>query len=286
MSPPVDSRSLLLAAAALVVVSTGVFGALAWRLHGAAPVGRPALSAPPYAAAALEPPAVKPTAWSAPVAQARGRDWLYDVFTPPEIFYNPRTRQFAVSAATVGATSVLDEPFGLELASVRPEPFRLQLIGFVGGAGERARGIFENRVSGEVFLASAGHRVADLGLSIRSFAVGPETVAIPESMTFQQQVARAVIRDARSNRDVALTQRERRFTGNVFAFVVLGDETANREVRPGDTLAFGPASYRIEKIIADPAGIEVTKTSPDLDAPQRRTLPVRFDPNDTAPGTP
>jgi hypothetical protein len=284
MSAPNQAKSLLIGAGALLVVSTVLFGFLIWRERSAAPVGRPALSAPPYAPAAIDAPAVKSSAWSAPAPLPRGRDWLYDVFTPPEIFYNARTRQFAVSAASVIGSEQSDEPFGLELVSVRPEPFRLQLIGFVGGEGD-ARGIFENRVSGEVFLASAGHRVADLALSIRRFAVRAEDVMIPESMSFKQRVGTAVIADARTGRDVILTQRERRMTGNVFAFVVLESESTPREVRPGDMLKQGGATYRIESINAELATIDVTKTSPELDEPWRRTVPVRFDAADFAPST-
>ncbi len=282
MSAPNQAKPLLLGAAALFVISAAVFGYLIWRDRAAAPVGRPALSAPPYAAAAIDAPTVKSTAWSAPAPLARGRDWLYDVFTPPEIFYSARTRQFSVSPASVVSNDLPDEPFGLDLLGVRPEPFRLQLIGFVGAEAD-ARGIFENRVSGEVFLASAGHRVADLALSIRRFSVRAEEVAIPESMGFKQRVGTAVVTDARTGRDVILTQRERRMTGNVFAFVALDGESAPREVRPGDTFKHGVATYRIELIDAELSTIDVTKSSPDLDEPWRRTIPVRFDPTDLAP---
>jgi len=110
-------------------------------------------------------------------------------------------------------------------------------------------------------------------------------VMIPESMSFKQRVGTAVITDARTGRDVILTQRERRMTGNVFAFVALEGENAPREVRPGDMLKRGAASYRIESINAELATIDVTKTSPDLDEPWRRTVPVRFDAAEFAPST-
>jgi hypothetical protein len=285
MSTPNPAKSLLFAALGLAAVSAAVFGFLIWQDRATAPIGRPALSAPPYTPAAIADAVVKSAVWSPPAALARGRDWLYDVFTPPEIFYNPRTRQFSVSAASVGGSDQPDEPFGLELISVRPEPFRLQLIGYVGGEGD-ARGIFENRVSGEIFLASAGHRVGDLGLSVRRFSVRSEEISIPESMGFKQRVGTAVVADARAGRDVILTQRERRMTGNVFAFVAVEGESAPREVRPGDSFKVGTAAYRIEQINAELATIDVVKTSPDLDEPWRRTLPVRFDSSDLTPSAP
>ena len=285
MSTPNPAKSFLFAALGLAVASAAVFGFLIWQDRSAAPIGRPALSAPPYTPAAIADAVVKSAVWSPPAPLARGRDWLYDVFTPPEIFYNPRTRQFSVSAASVGGSDQPDEPFGLELISVRPEPFRLQLIGYVGGEGD-ARGIFENRGSGEIFLASAGHRVGDLGLSIRRFSVRSEEISIPESMGFKQRVGTAVVTDARAGRDVILTQRERRMTGNVFAFVAVEGESAPREVRPGDNFKVGAAAYRIEQINAELATIDVVKTSPDLDEPWRRTLSVRFDSSDPTPSAP
>ncbi len=287
MSAAPSVKPLLLAATALVVVSAGVCGTLIWRLRAAAPLGRPALTAPAYVPVAVEVPVGRNSSWETPAPLTRGREWFYDVFTPPEIFYHPRTRQFAVSAAAAGGDEIIEAPFGLELVSVRPEPFRLQLIGYVGGAGEGdARGIFENRISGEVFLASAGHRVADLALSVKRFHVRTETVATPESMSFKARVATALIHDSRTNRDVTLTQRERHFTGNAFALVALAGESAPREVRAGDTFSVGPASYRIEKIALDPVALDVTKTAPDLAAPVRRTLLPRFDPAESAPLTP
>ena len=278
MSASPSVRPFLLSGAALVVVSAGIFGVLSWQFRGAAPLGRPALTAPAYVPVAVEVPVTKNTAWESPAPLARGRDWLYDVFTPPEIFYSARTRQFAVIAANTSGEDVLEAPFGLELVSVRPDPFRLQLIGYVGGVGEgEARGVFENRTSGEVFLASAGFRVADLALSIKRLVVRTETVAIPESMGFKARVATAVVHDARANRDVTLSQRERQFTGNSFALVAVSGESAFREVRAGDTFNAGDATYRIEKIALDPVTIDVTKTTPDLTSPLRRTLSLRFD---------
>jgi len=285
MSASPSPKTLLVATSALLVVSAALFGALTWRTRATVSLNPPVLTAAAYVPAAVDAPVVKNIEWEAPVALSRGRDWLYDLFTPPEIFYNSRTRQFAVSAPLTGGDEPAEAPFGLELVSVRPEPFRLQLIGYVGGAGE-ARGIFENRRTGEVFLASAGRRVADLALEIKAFTVRAEPVAIAESMSFSQRVATATIHDLRTKGDLTLTQRERHFTGNVFGLVALEGEGAPREVLAGDTLKLGAALYHIERIVMDPATIEVTKTAPDLAAPVRRILSLRFDPTETAPLSP
>jgi hypothetical protein len=164
-----------------------------------------------------------------------------------------------------------EEEFGIELVAVRPEPFRLQLIGYVGGDG-RWRGTFENVLTGEVFLAAAGKQVPALGLSIRSFEVQAQPVALADSMTTRQRIATAIVRDEKTGREVTLTHRERQFTGSVSAFVALPGETATREVRAGDTFKLGEATYRIDKVQLTPAALEVTKEAPSLAQPDRRSL--------------
>jgi hypothetical protein len=272
-----SSDKVLLGSAALLAVSSAViFGFMAVR-HIGAPSGvipEVVLTDTPYVPAAPDAPPVKTETWAAPVAQSRGRDWIYDTFTPPEIFYNARSKQFTVKPPS----SLLDEDameaFGLELVAVRPEPFRLQLIGYVGGEGNW-RGMFQNLVSGQVFLASGGHRVSPLALTVRSLDVSAHPIRMGESMTTRQRVATAVVRDEKTGTDVTLTHRERVFTGTVFAFVAAPGQTATREVRAGDMFTVGEATYRIEKIETTPASVEVVKESPTLSQPDRRVLTPR-----------
>ena len=276
MPAPSSEKVLVGAAALLLIASAVVFGTMAWR-HPRGPSG-PAptveLANAPYAATAPDAPPIKTETWAAPGPQTRGREWIYDTFTPPEIFYNARTRQFTVKPPSSLVDDDQQEPFGLDLIAVRPEPFRLQLIGFVGGEGNW-RGMFHNVVSGETILATAGHRVAKLGLTIKSFEVKPQSIRSGESMPTNQRTATAVVRDEKAGRDVTITNRERVFTGTMFAFVAATGETAAREVRAGDSFKLGEATYRIEKISTTPPLIEVTKEAPSLTEPERRELRPR-----------
>lgn len=264
--------------AALVAsgVSAGVFGTLTWRNARTprGPAARVQLADIPYTPTATDAAVVKSDVWAPPGAQSKGRDWVYETFTPPEIFYNARSKHFTVKPPLAGGDDAPEEPFGLELVTVRPEPFRLQLIGFIG-EGDGARGTFENVMTGEVFLAGAGRRLPNLALVINSLDVRQTPVAIPDSMTTRQRVATAVVRDERAGRDVTLTHRERRFTGGLSAFVAQPGQTAVQEVRAGETLKLGDATYRIEKILLAPPSVEVTKESPALSQPDQRTLTPR-----------
>lgn len=270
-----SDKALLASAATVVVVSLGVFGYLGYKqmLVPAGPPPRVELLSTEYEAVAPEAPPVKTENWSAPSAQTRGREWIYDTFTPPEIFYNSRSKQFTVKPPS----SLLDEDFdvfGLELVAVRPEPFRLQLIGFVGEEG-KWKGMFQNVLTGETIVATSGHKVPKLGLTIKSLDVRAQEIGLPQSMSSRQRVATAVISDEKSGREVILSHRERALTGTLSAFVAAPGETTTREVRTGDVFKLGESSFKIEKIENNPASIEVAKEAPGLTQPHRQVLRPR-----------
>lgn len=242
--------------------------------RGGRPLPQVQLSEEPYAPKAVAAKPVKLEAWTTPAPQARGREWVYDAFTPPEIYYNARSRQFSVKPPASLVEGDAAEPFGLELVAVRPEPFRLQLIGYVGTPGNW-RGTFQNVRTGEVFLAAAGRRVPGLGLTLRSLEVAAQPVAIPDSMTTRQRVATAVVRDEKTGQDITLTHRERTFTGTLFAFVAAPGQSSTREVRAGDSFKLGEATYRVEKVEQSPPSAEIVKESPSLAQPDRRLLTPR-----------
>ena len=271
-----SSDKVLLGASLLLAVASGVVFATLARHQAdvSGPMPTIELASAPYMSAAPEAPPVKTETWAAPVAQSRGRDWIYDAFTPPEIFYNTRSKQFTVKPPSSLMDEEAMETFGLELVAVRPEPFRLQLIGYVGGEGNW-RGMFQNVISGQVFLASGGHSVPALALTVRSLDVSPHPIRMGESMTIRQRVATAIVRDEKTGRDITLTHRERVFTGTLFAFVAAPGETATREVRTGDMFKLGEATYRIEKIEITPPLLELVKESPTLSQPDRRVLTAR-----------
>lgn len=273
MAAPSSERVLLGAAAVLALASAAGFGWLIFTRTAAVatPLPRVELASSPYEPTAPEAPAVKTEMWQPPVAQSRGREWIYDAFTPPEIFYNVRSKQFAVKPPSSLLDEELLESFGLELVSVRPEPFRLQLIGYVGGEGTW-RGTFQNAATGEVFLGFAGRRVVSLGVTIKSLDVSLQPIRVGDSTVVPQRVATAVVLDERAGREVKLTHRERFFTGAVSAFVAPPGETATREVREGDTFKIGETTYKVEAVKTEPPAVEITKESPTLSQPDRRVL--------------
>jgi hypothetical protein len=271
------SERICAAAASLLALGSAAWFGLRWVRDGAQAKPAPVALAGDYAAAAAAKP-TPPTVvnWPAPQAQARGPGWVYDVFTPPEIFYDADTQRFRVAPRESPATvAPAQTGFGLEVLSVAPDLFPLQLLGYVGRPGE-ILGTFENTATSETLLLRTGDRVPDLGLTIESVTVERETVKLPESMAVQERQVNAVVRDDRTGRRTALNQSRTACTETAHAQVIVDAAAASpRLVHAGDVIDDGATHYKIEKIRLAPPGVDVTKEVSGHDGIERQTLVPR-----------
>ncbi|HVZ64349.1 MAG TPA: hypothetical protein VG936_07245 [Lacunisphaera sp.] len=190
--------------------------------------------------------------------------WSYDVFTPPEIYFDGKTGKF--SAKPPSASGEARDAGGLELLTVRAQPYRLQLAGYFGNPGDNiGTFICPNRPGS--MLARPGQRFADLGLVLRSLEVKqtpPPDVRL---------VAEAVVHDEVTGTDVTLDSRERTFTDSPIAVIKpTAIDQHPLELRPGDTFASGGATYRIERIRLDPPEVLVSKHVSGLTDAEMRML--------------
>ncbi len=198
--------------------------------------------------------------WESPVVNGDA-EWGYDVFTPPEIFYDAALgrlsarRAIGVQRERIGS---LDTPVAemFELVRTKVEPFRVQLVGFVE-TGEGERGVFEDAETMGVVLAGAGKRLAGLEVAIETLVVERAERAWPESMAVNVPVAKAKVRDERTGETVWLTNVERTWVSDPVAVVkrIGGDE--ERVVRVGDEIAGDEATYRVIRIEQSPPAIEL-----------------------------
>jgi hypothetical protein len=216
-----------------------------------------------------------PEIWNAPTALARGREWVYEVFTPPEIFYDSESRRFRVAGdIRVEESSRASDSadFGFEVVAIEATEFPLQLVGYVGEPGAY-QGIFTNVTTAETFLGAAGRRVPELGLVIETFGVTRKAVAIAESMSTMEWVAEALVRHEFSGEETVLNDRARALSGlrRVRLRSTQGD-VADWVAGEGDGQRIGDILYRIEKIRLAPASVTISKETAGATAPERRTL--------------
>lgn len=218
-----------------------------------------------------------PTFWVAPEPMSRGTDWVYDVFTPPEVYYDaqsgqfrltPPSREVAISPNVISRTEVRP---GLTLHAVEREQFPLQLIGFVGEMGNYL-GTFENKVTHETLLLREGAVVDALQMAVREFRVEQVAREIPDSMTVKERQAVAVIYDERTGEQTLLRQGEKALTSGRLASVSLDMNGEVVIVVEGELIDAGEEQYRIEKIRLAPPEVDVSKERRSDGASESYTL--------------
>ena len=104
--------------------------------------------------------------WEQATSQG-GSNWIFDIFTPPVIYYNEETGTFTVTAPFPDASPV-DQAFELELMEITPVPFRFQLVSYAGAEGNYMLTL-ENLDSGKDVFCGAREVLTELELEVVDF---------------------------------------------------------------------------------------------------------------------
>lgn len=271
------ARASAALALALCLVSTVWYGGRWWLQSDQVAPRSWTLGGAGYETAGLNVADSSLARWPRPQAQPRGAGWRYELFTPPEIFYDAGTRSFRV---TLPAEEAAEAPVlgsgttasGLEVLAIEPEPFPLQLVGFVGETGNLL-GTFENLHTSETLTLRAGSRVPDLGLTVESVTLVREPVAIPESMTVRERRVRAVVRAEQTGERTVLDQGVMCSSDRLRAQVrFAGEPDSTRMVSPGDEFAHGERLFTVEKIRLAPPEVVVRKEASTSSGTEREIL--------------
>ena len=240
-----------------------------------------ALTGEVYAKLAVQAPDAAAPNWAKAPAQSHGSGWLYEVFTPPVIYYNTIARSFTVTPPRFGNEGA-DLQFGLELLAVKLEPFRLQLVGYFGSTGDYLAA-FVSPNQPETLLARAGKRFDALGLTLQSFDVKKVVVAHDDKWPVYDVAGLAVLRDEATGAEVVLDTRAEKFTDTPLAVLkLLTGDGQPRELREGDTFSDDSATYRIERVQLEPAEVVVARLTPGLPVPETKVLHPVTDATSTA----
>lgn len=224
-----------------------------------------------HAAATWRGPDQAPVVWPKPGVQSHGAGWLYEVFTPPVIYYNAVAKTFMVTPPQYFGEG--NAPlFGVELLAVRLEAYRLQLVGYFGAPGDYLAA-FVTPGDAATLLAREGRTFADLGLTLKNFSVRKVLVEHDDPWPVYDIAAQAVLFDEKSGTEVVLDNRMRKLTDTPLAVLRLANGTAGaRELHEGDTLRDDSGVYRVERIQLDPPEVVVAREIPGLPLPERKIL--------------
>lgn len=208
--------------------------------------------------------------WQDPQPQSAGPEWVFDVFTPPVIFYNPITETFELPY-TKGPTR--DPDFGVSLVDVREELYRIQVAGYGGNLTSGYFVILQNVETGASVLARDEKEYPDLEAELRSFRLERIPVSHGGSTNVTAEVAFVVIYDMRLEKEIELRSglqlKEDKPTA---VFMPTGEDTEIR-VKQGESFNHGDFTYLVEKIEA-PTAVVVRISQDDSTERESKTLAV------------
>jgi len=214
------------------------------------------------------PPAIE--LWSTPPPSPAGSEWVYELFTPPTVYFEPRTGLFAVTPPT--DQPVAKRPTSLALVGTKREPFRVQFSGYFGEPGRYAVAL-RNLEKSQAWLVRAGETVGETGLRLKSFEVKHVSADPVLSGAEVEVAAFAVLVDEVSGTDITLDSRAVTLSSEAIAQVKIGDSASTpRDLREGDRLEAGGLGYRVKAVRLEPAEITLVGVRGEGAAGQTLTL--------------
>ena len=203
-------------------------------------------------------------AWARPENQSRGEDWVFDVFTPPVLYYNPKTREFAVTRPDLSSAPDYDpwKIFEIELVEVRQSPYRLQLVGYAGEDGNYVA-YFEFLETEELLLAREGKLLVEAGVKVLSFEVKQMRVEQEGSMPVFVNVGVARLMDYENDQEVHVTNLETKLFSELEATIRSKESGSIFVVREGSQIDMDGSTYVIGALSSSPPEAMVTKVSMD-----------------------
>ncbi len=208
----------------------------------------------PYLPEAVPSPTPAEVNW--PEAPEQSTGWRYDVFTPPKIFID-QNGQFSEEG---WEPAVPPPPFGIYLAKIEKEPYRIQIEGYMQedatDASKTLLLMFNEEVQKQVRVRP-GDEKTDAEFKVLSFDI--ERLRDVDNNI--QKIARATILDLRSGQEVVLTHGERRYESG-FTAILRSDEDAsfNIELTDAPSEFEGPTGhYTLLEISLEGSSVKVKK---------------------------
>lgn len=210
--------------------------------------------------------------WPAPKAQDAEGHWLFDVFTPPRIYWDPVSRQL-VSEPWQPAEQA--PPFGLQLVGIDQEEFRIQMEAYFTGATNDDTIIqFVDVEKDNSFRGTVGTTFEDHQVRVDNFEIKREFNPDGSITT----VGTAVITDLRDNEQYTLIASQRIFIPGSFAISLRTSAPLPVEnfqwKSVGDKKDVGDATFVLDAFDLDAKTVTVTKTAPKLAEPEQQVLSI------------
>ena len=253
-------------AAGLLALSGG-WSARSWQVprHRRSATGASILTGARHTPVEYPPAETASAAWAEP-ADASLRDASpAEIFGAPPLYFDETRKVYRVAGRAHRSTTTTE---AIELLAVVPEPFHLQLTGYVGAPGDY-RAMLVHR-DGGTWLAREGESSASLGVTLKWFTVEKIPLTHGDRWPVHEIAARAALSVGNTGEEVQLDSRSTKYTG---AFLAKFRLTAVRrqvsELREGDTFSDGRVICRVERIQSAPPEVVVFRNASGSDQPEK-----------------
>lgn len=216
----------------------------------------------------------KEVPWPAPQPQSEDGNWLFDVFTPPRIYWDPVAKKLVPEPWQPPEQA---PPFALELVSIEQELFRIQLEAYFAansGKPEETTVQFYDNEKQSSFRGTAGTTFKEHELSLDAFKTEREFNPDGSVIT----VATAEVTDLRSGEKLTLSASKKLYLPGKFEITLRTTAPLPAETfvwkSAGEKHAAGDATFTLDSFDLDAKTVTVTKVSPKLDAPATETLTI------------
>lgn len=193
------------------------------------------------------------------------------------VFIRHKTEPRLVEASeATPATSHTEEgeTFDMELLGVKTASFPLQVAGYFGEPGDYCV-TFVGADQPGTLLARRGHHFDRLGLTLRGFEVRKVAVEHDDTWPVYEVAGFAMLHDEKTGAEVVLDSR-RQPTGTLQAVLRRAADRQPSMLQEGELIVQGGASYRVQRIQADPPEVVMVRQTEGSSTPEVRVLhPVR-----------
>ncbi len=252
-----------------VILCLGSAGSALW--HGTPELRIPSVALEkPYRPPALDGAAENPPQWNPPAPQSAGADWVFELFSPPQIYFDASAAEFRITAP---GAPLPPRDFELQLHAIERPWYRLQFQGYAG-TPERALITIRNRETGGYVAGRVGDAFPEHGFRIHAFRCERRRVADearPHATPYAEESIDLTVLDERLGREISLDSKARRAPQWHALFRERGDPLAIHSLREGEQLRLGAARFTLEGIDARAGAVTVVRECPEH-ARESRTL--------------
>jgi len=205
---------------------------------------------------------IAPIEWGNPSPQG-GPNWIFDIFTPPVIYYDEATRTFTVTPP-YPVVEPVEDIFDLELVDIVPVPFRFQLVSYAGSKGNYLLTL-ENLDSGQDVFCGPHDVLTDHGLKVIDFVEIREVAASTQVGTTEafDFVGKLVVEDQRTGDQYALRHNKITYLEDPVAHFVTTSGEAVR-LAEGESWRSGSTIYTVNRIDLNSHSVALEKSSSDV----------------------